>query len=1103
MWNSQVLKNQLKSANQVDSEYSVTVSGAGATCVEKPKLKALLPGFRLHFLRYALFPKDNPYVQASRVEDRTDDNFTLSDVDASNGNLTSDEYFIVARTPLSKGYVYLFNADDPNDFHELEVDMVGNLSHVIWGGNNLKEDGSTPKNCRKKEKATSNYMLIVKEESDTYKKYWIGYSPVQWSYEYHDSVLNSSDEEKLQKQMILVECKGIAKGQEEAEEDVLPYNKVGIAYYKDEGKQRIKQTLRQVMHTEAIEEARGGNDIYEDMFISLNDPIGAADDIADELSLQIIKKEALLESIQTGRDQEEVFKRIRRGVAAPKATEEEIQIGAMVNLALTQYKFIYDSDEMIDDYDGGRIGYGAGVYKPKLINILGVNERKEQREKIRQLQNILGNLLETDFFKNAYQAHENGSKLVIIEGKKSAIRFYKLLAIKPHLQDKAFDLKNDEEIDTQWDHLIIESLQEEGQDWSVYNVLNKVVDLDEETIEEGKRNALSEKIASFIRESLEAYSQFAMEDVVIKSKLRRSTKNSSINGGEGIDVANKTTAATKSYLSEYEQNAKVTVSETVTHESVETITHESVKTVNVQSKLELTVKRLNKIHVYGEDMFEVRGYEVRKKVHEGGWRIDDGKVVAGKYAGEKDVYRWVQTDSPALVLKETAHGHHVFDIPVTKEVEKVIKTQENVVTRTEEVVSHTEPTIMGTKVKALLDGAPFRGVVALLQVFNIGAAMRTFSQEPSFKHFGSFVGVAADLTSATSYFLETALKTIVNDSAITSLGKFAAGANIVGSGVTVVMCTWDACLCFNARDNDAGLAWSGAAAAFSVVTAEAVSLFVGGGSFGPWGWVAGGVGAGLVFLAYYLTDKPIEMFFKNNALSDQIDFARAEEDTVGMFNKKFYNNRNTLCPDTDYQKWNDFKFAVAHFTDLMVSGTVCFNVKKLINTSTTDSSLAQTFLYSKHETIKTGFIKELNIGICFKQFLQTTDQFACKFYFLKDGFGGECKEMEMYPDIEIEEGNETMPPIVKIDVKIAYYYTKQYTQKSKILLACALSLGDGQFYPTKYNDETRLLGAYFSVYETITTTSARTGVSTTTQLDSSKIAIKPLSELKSGLAWNN
>ncbi len=103
---------------------------------------------------------------ASRVHDFTDNHFTLEDVDASNGGLESDNYFVVARTPLNIGYVYLFNADDPNDFHELEVDEVGNISHVLWGGANMKEDGSTPKDCRKKEKATSHYMLILKEEME-------------------------------------------------------------------------------------------------------------------------------------------------------------------------------------------------------------------------------------------------------------------------------------------------------------------------------------------------------------------------------------------------------------------------------------------------------------------------------------------------------------------------------------------------------------------------------------------------------------------------------------------------------------------------------------------------------------------------------------------------------------------------------------------------------------------------------------------------------------------------------------------------------------------------------------------------------------------------
>jgi len=1091
MANQEVINNQQKTANLVDGNYTVVVSGAGTTCEEKPVLKALLPGIRLHFLRYAYFPKNDSNVSACRVKDETDDHFTIEDADASNGELNTTDNFTVIRTPLNRGYVYLFNADDPNDYHELEVDEVGNLSHVIWNSNNLKEDKVTPKDIRTREKDLAHYKLVVNTEKDVYKKYWVGYSPVQWSYDYHKKMHNASDDEKRKRQMILVECKGVKKGEEEAIDHILPYHKVEFGYYKDHGNQKIKDTLKQIHQTEKKEDQKGGNDTYEDMFITFHDPIGAANDIADELSIDIIKQKALLESIQTGRDLDVVLNRMLNAEKSPGLTKDEEQIGAMVNLALTQYKLIYDSQEMIDDYDGES---GKGVDKNKLLNILGVAERKQLRERIRGLQNDLGELLSKAYFKDAYHAYEHGSKVNLLDGKRSAVRFYKILAIKPHLQDKIFDLIKDEEKDTQWDGLIVESLQDSESEFSVYNVLNKILDLDEETINEEKNNNLSEKVALFIQESLETYARYAMEDVETTSSMSlgdvyySNTEEDKIK--QGIDLTNKSAAVANSALTDFAKKAKTTVS---------VVEPAQMGKVTVKGKFKLTLGRLNKIHRYGEDMFEVRGYEVRQQLSPEGWVIDNDGVLNGKYRGGQDSIRWVESKSPAIVLKETSHGRHVFDIPVTKEVEKVI--------RPERIRQEVQQTKAGAKVSALLDGAPFRGVVALLQVFNVGSAMHTLGNDfktnslgGNVKNMINVVGISAELTSATAFFMEKALAGAVKKTAIRTFSRIGKGTNMIGAGVTVVMCSLDAWQSFDARDTDAGFAWVGAAAAFSVVAIEAVMVFRTGATFGIYGAIAGGIGAGLVFLAYYLQDTPIEKFFKNNALSDDEDFNRESGESIADYNKRFYKNRAGICTDSDYQKWNDFKFAAAHLTDLMVSSGVNITPTKLFNIKKWKEGW-----YSKPDFITTGYIKKMEIGISFRQFLKTKEQLAYKFYFFKDGLKGEGEEItdDISPVLGITKGTEQTPPKVSINVEIPKEYTNQYTDKSILMIISALSKGDGEFYPTSYTEETRLLGSYVSVLHKKTEEVRRWGRSTETSLAQSNVAIEPLNKLLSGEAWEN
>ncbi len=346
-----------------------------------------------------------------------------------------------------------------------------------------------------------------------------------------------------------------------------------------------------------------------------------------------------------------------------------------------------------------------------------------------------------------------------------------------------------------------------------------------------------------------------------------------------------------------------------------------------------------------------------------------------------------------------------------------------------------------------------------------------------------------------------ALAGAVKDTAITAFNRVGAGANVVGSGVTVIMCTWDACLSFDARDIDAGFAWAGAAAAFLVATSiETAIVLKLSASFVPVGWVAAGIGVGLVFLAYYLKDTPIEGFFKNNALSDEEGFNRLEGESVGEYNKRLYLNRELLCPDSDYKKWNNFKLAGAHLTDLLVSSGVQIKPTKLINQKEHTEGR-----YTKPDFITTGYIKSMEIGISFRQFLKTEEQLAYDFYFYKNGLNGGYENItqKINPVLRIKQGTEKLPPQIVLNVEIPKEYTDQYTDDSILMIVSALSLGEGEFYPTNYNNETRLLGTYVSVLYTETEEVRRWGRSTKISLPQSNVAIDPLNQLLSGQAWED
>ncbi len=1056
MPNETLEKNQAETFDSIVAKYFFTAKGGGVTePVKSPEKEALKPGIRLHFFRYGLFDRnadgnneedvsgpsytdESKQCNAILIKDEKPEHFVvkqsstdqksieLSEVEVlSLKDLPNLENFHVARTAVNTGYIYLMNDEDPDDCYELYVNESGQLQYILWE-NNKGEDGEYL-DQRKPSGKKWAYKLVKPG-----KKLWVAYSPIQWSRQYHHELNTNAD--KREKRMKLIDCSGIKKGEEDKQEDVLSFKDVKAVFPKGHPRAfPLKDMLDDILADEKKQDSTGDNEVFEDMFVSLHDPIGCALDVSAILGTQITRQKAMIESIQTGRDLDIVYNRMLTGEKIPPPSVEEEQIGAMVNLALAQYQLIYSNSEMIDDYDGGKIGWGSGIYKPKLLNILGVEDRKKQRAVIRSLQNDLGVILDTDYYKKAYIDAEEGTKLNCIDGKFFAAQPLKLLAIKPHLQDKTFDLKQDIEEDTKWDYLILNSLKED-ENAPVYRVLNKEVNIDEETIKQGID--LSNKLAAFVTASLETYAKYAIEDIT------------------------------------------------------ETLVKETVSKETVKGNYQLTVKRLNTIKVRSEDMFEVRGYEVREQIQSAGWEIDNGKVVAGTYKGKKDIYRWIRTKSPELVLKETSRGRHVFDVPVTKEVEEII--------RTEEYITRKQSTKLGTKATAVLEGAPFRGVVALLQVFNIGAAYHTFSKDKSLKNFISLSGISAELTAATGFFVEKALERTVKETVIKSTGRLAMRANIVGAGVTVIMCTWDACLSFDARDKDAGLAWAGAAAAFTGVTVAAI--FASASWAGPLGWACAGIGVGLVFLAYYLKDSPLETFFKNNVLSDEVDFLKLSNDNVGTHNKRFYKDRNITCPDTDYQKWNNFKFAGAELTDLIVCSTISFKPTLLINKTSTNTGLLEAAL-GKHETKESGYIKKFEIAISFRQFLQSKDQLAYTFYFFKDGFNSKPEEILTKPIIRVEEAKQKQPPRVILDLEVPLVYINNYNKNSKLLLVSALSLGDNKFYPTKYNEDTRLLGAYVSVFQTITTTTTRMGRSRDMLLDRSNTAIKPLNQLLSGTAW--
>ncbi|SHK07060.1 toxin VasX [Pseudozobellia thermophila] len=1005
------------------------------------------PIIKLHFLRFGKLsnePKESHLV--ARIS--TDDNEVKKD---ENGRISLDEVIIstpkqenfsTIRTGLNPGYLYIIDETRPNIPIEFEIDQSGNFASVSWekGGEGFPDIRITDGKNN-----TNGYY-----EAELGAIVWVAYSSVQWSKEYYDGLV--SDTKKRKERMIKVQANGFPLETAENASDYKPYDRV-VTYFSSAREDLCKSIQGKIDGIQQQEEKRQKNrdekpnhkepEVLTDMFVTLDDPIGNANEIATELATEIIRHRAILESMQTASNVDKIYQRMLSGGKPEKLSEEKEQINAMFNLALTTYQLVYNNEDMIDDYDGGsRIGWGRGIYKQKLLDVLGVEERKIQRKKVNGLRDDLGNFIDSDFYKNAYIDHVNGSVLNIVDGKYTIMQHLRLLAINPHDIDRTLDLRDEYEKNDKWDKLIEDSLKE-GEDNSYKAVLNKEATVDEEIIKQGID--VSNKMADFAIASLEAYAKYALKDVV----------------------------KVESYI--------------------------ELKKVPVQGRYKLTLNRMNTINLKtkGPDggkvkLYQVRNKEIVQKLGDKGMKLDRSKDILGFYGGKnKDVVRF-KTNTPEIVLMESSRGNHIFDVPVIQEVEREITQYRTITTKA--------PTRLARRAGTLLNGTPFRGVVALLQVFNVTAAYDSFSSQENKKNGIALAGVSFELLAASAYFSKSILTKHLSSSSTKLISRLALGAEIAGMGVTVIICGWEALESHGRRDQDAMWAWIGASAAFSVAT---VATIMGSSSvLGPYGWIAAGIGVGLVFLAYYLKDSPLEAYFKHFAFSDEKALDKNPAELTWRYNQRFYNSRTELIGDTDneYQRYIDFKLAAAELTDLIVCADIRLTPRKVVNQK---EEYIQS--YSRHTvgtTIKEGDIKEFTATISFRQFFNDPSQLSYEVHYYQKGvLNGRGIKLDIDSAVTRKKGTKEKPPQAIINFEIPDHFLVGNNKNSQILFVCYLDIGEGKYYPNRHDGLERYIGVIAGVNQLKSETIASMNVTNMNHTYHSNVRVSTLENLKSGYAW--
>ncbi|MFL0090644.1 hypothetical protein V3A08_03330, partial [Tenacibaculum maritimum] len=187
---------------------------------------------------------------------------------------------------------------------------------------------------------------------------------------------------------MLIDCSGIKKGAEQEHKHVIPFKDVRAVFPKGHPRAiPLQQMLHQIHADEKKQDEKGANEIFEDLFVTLHDPIGCANDIGEVLITKHRKHEALITSIQTGEDEALILDRLEKGEKRSEVfSKYEEQVGGLYATALNTYHLIYDSREKEKEY-------GDTTDKNKILKILAVKERKQKRKDIAKIRDDFGGMI--------------------------------------------------------------------------------------------------------------------------------------------------------------------------------------------------------------------------------------------------------------------------------------------------------------------------------------------------------------------------------------------------------------------------------------------------------------------------------------------------------------------------------------------------------------------------------------------------------------------------------------------------------------------------------------------------------------------------------------
>jgi len=335
------------------------------------------------------------------------------------------KHFRSSRTTLRDGYLYVYN--EKTQLPEEYKISDGRLSEI------KPEDGDI------RTTECSDELEYLNYERGTV--IYVAYSPVQWTTEYFGKVTDYRGS-----YMAKIQCDIIKDGKEPSKTGNImthrSFESVFATFEHGRDESLFEDAI--VDSRDRYKDSKDKDKFKRDIFITIDDPIGRADDIAKQLNKEIKYLKEIIKQLSFEYYDEETY-------------AKEMQ--AMFFIALTTYQAIYNEDNK--DW---KQNYGDLVDLDRLKKALGVKVRKDQRKKIRELQKDLKRVLGSDEYTNAYKDYLQVNPIApyaapesppqslyltesMMYAKIDAMWYLSMLALNPHDIDRSLDLRHEYEVD--------------------------------------------------------------------------------------------------------------------------------------------------------------------------------------------------------------------------------------------------------------------------------------------------------------------------------------------------------------------------------------------------------------------------------------------------------------------------------------------------------------------------------------------------------------------------------------------------------------------------------------------------------------------------------